>query len=80
LSPQQAPRIISVSPTAIQFEWIASPESLLAEPLTNYKIYDEDTLIGTVGPQTLSHTYSLVNAGQSYMISITAVSAIGESE
>jgi hypothetical protein len=44
-----------------------------------YKIYNHDTVLATVTPDILQHTYSGITAASSYLISIASVSVIGES-
>jgi hypothetical protein len=78
--PPSAPVILSTSRTAISFRWSESPDAAAASLLTSYKIYDSTTALATVGADTLSYTYSAVTGGSSYLISISAVSLIGESE
>jgi hypothetical protein len=47
--------------------------------LTSYNIYSGNTLVGTVIPQILQYTLSVgIVAGQSYQITVSAVSVIGE--
>lgn len=48
--------------------------------LTNYKIYNGNTLIDTVDDKILEYSYTGVTAGQSYLISITSYGLIGESD
>jgi hypothetical protein len=48
--------------------------------LTNYKIYNGDTLIDTVDDKILEYSYTSVTGGQSYLISITSYGLIGESD
>jgi hypothetical protein len=78
--PPSAPVILSSSRTAISFRWTESPDAAAATLLTGYKVYDSTTVIATVGRETLTYTYSAVTGGNSYVISISAVSLIGESE
>lgn len=78
--PAQAPTILSVTAAAISFSWTASPDAPAAAPLTGYRIYDQEVLLDTVSPGTLSYTYAGVTPGSGYLISVAAVSEIGEGE
>ena len=78
--PGEAPTVVSTSPSQIAFRWAASPDAAAAAPLTAYRLYDRAALLDTVAPGTLSYAYSGVTAGSSYLISVAAVSEIGESE
>lgn len=78
--PPSAPVILSSSRTAISFRWPESPDAAAATLLTGYKVYDSTTVIASVGRETLSYSYTGVSGGSSYLISIGAVSLIGESE
>lgn len=62
----------------IRFRWDPCPDTATLALLTNYKIYDNTTLIATVSSNTLEHTYSVTTPGQSFMISIQSVSLIGD--
>jgi hypothetical protein len=52
----------------------------MTSPLVSYKIYSSNTLVETVDATVLGYTYSSLTAGTSYLISISAMTAIGESE
>ena len=78
--PPSAPVIVSTSRTAISFRWSPSPDASAAALLTGYKIYDSTTSIVTVNDTTLDYTYTAVTGGTGYLISIAAVSLVGESE
>lgn len=76
--PSKAPELILSSSTQIKFSWIPTHDIGGASKLDNYNIYEGSTLIDTVSPSTLTYTYSTVTAGNSYLISISSVTAIGE--
>ena len=52
----------------------------MTSPLVSYKIYELNTLVDTVASNVLTYTYSGLTAGTSHLMSISAVTAIGESE
>jgi hypothetical protein len=79
--PAEAPKILSVSAAEIAFSWTASPAGPAATLLTGYRVYDAaSTLLAEVSAETLSHTLAVDTPGRSYLISVSAVSEIGESE
>lgn len=81
--PAQAPALIKSAAASIKFSWVPTTDIGGASKIDAYNIYNGNTLIDTVSPQTLQYTlvsfgaFTLV-AGQSYLISISATSAIGE--
>jgi hypothetical protein len=78
--PAEAPVPVATSGSEITFKWSASPDESAAALMTDYKIFDGETLIDTVDSDTVEYTYTSVLAGQSYLISIQSVSLVGESE
>lgn len=68
-----------MSPTHIEFGWESSVEVGGAAKLESYNVYIGTTLVQTVSAQTLEYTHSEgLTAGNSYKVSISAVSLIGE--
>ena len=78
LPPGQAPSLMLSTSTSIQFSWVPTSDIGGASLLLGYNIYAGTTMIASVSASTLSYTYTAVTAGQSYLISITAVTSIGE--
>jgi hypothetical protein len=77
--PSKAPALIKSSASQIQFSWTPTTDVGGASKIDAYKIYaNGNTLIDTVSPQTLSYAFKTVTEGTSYLISISAVSIIGE--
>ena len=72
------PHQISVSPTEVTFGWTAPTDIGGAAKLDGFNVYESMNLIGTVGPDTLTFTYSAVTGGESYVVQVSAFSAIGE--
>jgi hypothetical protein len=77
-APAMPPHQISVSPSEITFGWSAPSDIGGASKLDGYYVYEGSTLIGTTDPDTLTFSYASVTAGQSYVIQVSAFSAIGE--
>jgi hypothetical protein len=78
--PAAAPVIVSTSTTRIAFRWSPSPDAATAALLIGYEIYDGRVLVASVPGHTLEYEYTDVVAGGSYLISISSVTEIGESE
>lgn len=77
--PPRAPQLIKSFANQIKFQWQPSTDVGGASKIDSYNIYvDGIGKIDTVSPQTLQYTYTGVTEGQSYLISISAVSGIGE--
>lgn len=79
LPPSAAPTIVSVSSSQLVFSWTPSPVTSQATPITGYKVYAGTNLVASVGAQVYSYTYTTVTPASSYLISISAESAAGES-
>lgn len=77
-SPLTPPFQISVSTTQVTFGWTPSSDVGGASKLDGYNIYSGQALIQTVSAQTRQFTLTSVTAGESYKISVSAVSIIGE--
>jgi len=76
--PSSAPTVTASSATQIDFEWIATEEIGGAALLSNYKVYVDGVLEATVSADVLSYSLTSVTAGNSYKITITAVTDVGE--
>jgi hypothetical protein len=78
--PLLTPHQISVSPTHIEFGWVSSSDIGGASKLEAYNVYVDGTLVTENGlpASSLEYRYEGATAGQSYKVSITSVTLIGE--
>ena len=77
--PSSAPTQLGVSETSIRFSWTPSLE-IGGALLTNYRVYSNGSLVVTLPASTLSYEYTGVTAGQSYSVTVSAVSLVGEGD